>query len=270
MAQDLTAVLDTVGGGSWRGRGAQSYVGVHRGYVGWLRKNSVDYAQLAVRQQEAAVGYIAAVAAMPTLAELAANHVVHGLLVATNFFGINTIPIALNETDYVRMWIQAATTMGIYQGVGTQAVAAAPPTTPAPILLKTTAIAAAPTAAAAAGPVFLPGVIFDLLVLFLTIVANIGIILYNVVVDFVYLLQLLIWVGQVLLWVLAVLPAYLSSSGFGFAGALLLSAPVEAAAVPGTAISVPVSVPVGINSLLSEAQLGAAGASGQEAPPSPP
>lgn len=128
----LAEALDAVRVGAWQGPTAECYAAAHAPFLAWLQLAGEDSAHAAGRHEILAAAYTAAVAGMPTLAELATNHAAHAVLVATNFFGVNTAAIAANEADYERMWIQAATTMQTYQATADTTLAPTPSVAPRP------------------------------------------------------------------------------------------------------------------------------------------
>ncbi|ETZ54643.1 PPE family protein [Mycobacterium avium MAV_120709_2344] len=136
-AAELGGLLAAVQAGTWQGPSAEAFVAAHVPYLAWLLQNSTNSTAAAREAETVAAAYTAALSAMPTLEQLATNHAVFAQLVATNFFGVNTIPIAQNEIEYLQMWLQAATTMAIYEAVSETAMTWKPPTAPPPQIQKT-------------------------------------------------------------------------------------------------------------------------------------
>ncbi|VBA49801.1 putative PPE family protein PPE47/PPE48 [Mycobacterium attenuatum] len=204
VADELAAVMGVMQTGAWQGPSADICVAAYAPYVAWLVQASTDGAATSAAHQAAAAAYVSARAAMPTLPELAANHAAHTVLLATNFFGINTIPIALNEADYARMWIQAATTMSVYNAASAAALASAPRLMPAPVIVKpgtgtAAAIAADVAQAVSYQPFPIWQILWDLIKVVATEVLSIpAFMIFTLMMDF-YTPIVLLFIGYLLL-----------------------------------------------------------------------
>lgn len=103
----------------------------------WLADAAVTSAEHGVKALSQAAAYETAFMSVPQLPTIAENHITRAVLHATNFLGINTVPIGVKEADYwVRMRAQAGTAMLNYlsstaANVGTLKA----PTMPMPIAM---------------------------------------------------------------------------------------------------------------------------------------
>jgi PPE-repeat protein len=101
---------------SWNGAASERAVSATMPMVVWLRTTALQAQKRALQATSQASSYAMAMATTPPIPEIEANHVTHAVLEATNFLGVNTVPIGVNEADYfIRMWNQAAFAMDAYQ-----------------------------------------------------------------------------------------------------------------------------------------------------------
>ncbi|WP_276050632.1 PPE family protein [Mycolicibacterium elephantis] len=115
QADELAASLAALAS-AWSGSASERAVAATMPMVIWLRTVSAQAQKRALQATAQANSYNLAMATTPPLPEIEQNHITHAVLEATNFLGVNTVPIAVNEFDYfVRMWNQAAGTMDVYQ-----------------------------------------------------------------------------------------------------------------------------------------------------------
>ncbi|QRY52803.1 PPE family protein [Mycolicibacterium septicum] len=99
----------------WSGTASERAVSATMPMIIWLRTMVLQAQKRALQAGAQASSYTLALTTTPPIPEIEQNHVTHGVLEATNFLGINTMPIGLNEMDYfVRMWNQAAGAMEAY------------------------------------------------------------------------------------------------------------------------------------------------------------
>lgn len=115
QAEELAASLVSLQS-SWQGSASQQAVDATTPMVVWLRTTALQAQKRAMQAIAQANAYMMAAITTPPIPEIEMNHVTHGVLEATNFLGVNAVPIGVNESDYfVRMWNQAAAVMEGYQ-----------------------------------------------------------------------------------------------------------------------------------------------------------
>lgn len=151
QADELAASLASLAQ-MWQGMASERAITAAMPMVVWLRTLSLQAHKRAVQASAQATAWSTAATTTPQLPEIELNHVTNAVLNATNFLGVNTVPIAVNEADYVRMWNQAAGVMTAYEAETMLNSTFEPVPPPKPIVLPGGAEAAMAVGMAGAAP----------------------------------------------------------------------------------------------------------------------
>jgi PPE-repeat protein len=84
--------------------------------VAWYSVQIANATKAAMQAAAQAAAHTTAATSVVQLPTIAANHVTRAVLYATNFFGVNTVPIAVKEAEYwLQMPAQNTAVMGAYE-----------------------------------------------------------------------------------------------------------------------------------------------------------
>lgn len=98
----------------WLGPAAESMAVSLTKHLSWLRVLEVQLDEAAARTAAQAAAFSQAYATMVPMPAIVANRVTLSSLEATNFLGVNAIPIAATEAQYLEMTIQDITVQSTY------------------------------------------------------------------------------------------------------------------------------------------------------------
>lgn len=128
----MQAVISALTTGSWTGPTALTMAASAAPYVVWMMATAAQCQEAAAAAAQAAMAFEAAHAGVIPPMVVEENRVRLATLVATNFMGFNTGPIAATEAQYEGYWAQDATAMYGYTADAAGLTGALIPFTPPP------------------------------------------------------------------------------------------------------------------------------------------
>ena len=99
---------------NWQGTTAQALQRTTARHLAWMRVLQAQLVLAASRTAAQATAFTTAYTNMAQMPQIVENRVTTAVLHATNFLGVNTIPIAVREAQYQAMWAQDVAVQSAY------------------------------------------------------------------------------------------------------------------------------------------------------------